>query len=215
MSHVARRHPLVLVLAFTLAALPLPAWLGLPSGPSLPGTAHAAVGSVTRFGTTLARACYVAADTHQRSVEGLRMCDSALAEEPLNVSDRAATYVNRGILRVLTQDFDAAKADYDAALRLQPELGEAYVNRGLMYVRQPGKEQLAIDDITKGLALGTREPAVAHYGRALAFEAVGRVAEAYHELRKAAELAPTWTAPTNELARFTVTRGTDGGTATP
>ncbi len=191
----------------TFACMLLLGMIAAPALPLLPldGTAHAAAGSVTRFGTKLAHSCFAAAEEHRRSLAGLRVCDAALTEEVLNEVDRAATHVNRGILRVLMEDFDRAKQDYDVAIRMQPQLGEAYVNRGMMYVRQAGKEQAAIADITKGLELGTREPAIAHYGRALAFEASGRVAEAYRDYRKAAELAPQWPAPATELARFTVT----------
>ena len=68
-------------------------------------TQHAsAAQSVTRFGTTLAQECFRFADAHRPSPEGLAKCDAALSEELLNRSDRAATLVNRGILRVLQND---------------------------------------------------------------------------------------------------------------
>lgn len=208
---LAQRNPLR-PQAARASAVRRTAWLaGLMMVATVTGTfatpfAHAAAGSVTRFGSTLARDCFLAATDHRRSLEGLAACNTALAEEVLNDDDRAATLVNRGILKVLFEDFDGAQRDYNAAIALRPNLGEAYVDRGLMFVRQSGNEQRALDDITKGLELGTREPAVAYFGRALALEALGRVSEAYYDFKRAAELAPQWQAPVDELARFTVTR---------
>ena len=160
--------------------------------------------AVTRFGSTLAQECFFAADAHRPSREGLATCDSALSEELLSNADRAATLVNRGILRVLQNDNEGALADYAAGLALVPDLGDAYVNRGMVYVRVGGKEAMAIEEINKGLSIGSRDESVALFGRALAYEALGRVSDAYHDFKRAAELKPQWAAPKAELARFTV-----------
>ena len=160
--------------------------------------------SVTRFGTSLAQDCFFAADAHRPSRVGIATCDAALSEELLNKADRAATFVNRGILRVLQNDNEGALADYAAGLALVPDLGDAYVNRGMVYVRVSGKEAMAIEEINKGLSIGSRDESVALFGRALAYEALGRVSDAYQDYKRAAELKPQWAAPKAELARFTV-----------
>ena len=162
--------------------------------------------TVTRFGSTLAQACFHASYAHQPSRSGLADCDAALTEELLSRSDRAATLVNRGILRVLQNDKEGALADYAASIALDPNLGDAYINRGMVYVRESGKETLAIEEINKGLRIGSRDESVALFGRALAHEALGRISDAYHDYKRAAELKPQWTAPQIELARFTIRR---------
>ena len=168
-------------------------------------TQHAsAAESVTRFGSTRAQDCFHAADAHRQSREGIATCDAALSEDLLSKEDRAATLVNRGILRVLQKDNEGALADYAAGLALVPDLADAYVNRGMVYVRVSGKETLAIEEINKGLSFGSRDESVALFGRALAYEALGRVTDAYHDYKRAAELKPQWDAPKKELARFTV-----------
>ena len=120
--------------------------------------------------------------------------------------DRASTLVTRGIVKVNLNDHVGALADYNAAIAMFPNLAEAYVDRGLLYVRQRATQQEAIADITKGLELGTRDEAAAYHGRAFAYEAVGRIADAYRDFKRAAELNPYWSAPRDELKRFTVRR---------
>ncbi len=160
--------------------------------------------TVTRFGSSLAQDCFFAADAHRPSRTGLAICDAALSEELLSKADRAATLVNRGILRVLQNDNEGALADYAAGLALVPDLADAYVNRGMVYVRVSGKEAMAIEEINKGLRIGSRDESVALFGRALAYEALGRVSDAYQDYKRAAELKPQWEAPRLELARYTV-----------
>ena len=160
--------------------------------------------AVTRIGTSLAYTCYQAAEEHVPSRLGLSACDIALAEELLDHDDRARTLVNRGILRVLAHDFAGAQADYDQAIRMLPTLGDAWIDRGMLYVRQGSKQEAAIVEIDKGLAIGSKDPAVAYYGRALAYEALGKLNEAYRDYKAAAELKPDWDRPRKEMARFTV-----------
>ena len=162
--------------------------------------------SVTRLGSSAAFMCYQAAEYHGDFHAGLAECNHALTEDLLSKRDRASTLVNRGIVKVNLNDYAGALADYNAAIEMIPNLAEAYVDRGLLYVRQRETQLEAIADITKGLELGTRDEAAAYHGRAFAYEAVGRVADAYRDFKKAAELNPNWAAPRNELKRFTVHR---------
>ena len=165
------------------------------------GTADAAV---TVFGSTLGSQCYKAAEKHSGVRTGLAICNRALTDDDLVVRDRAATLVNRGILKLLSDDRAGALADYAAAIRLQPDMGDAYVNRGLLYLREGGKDELALAEMTKGLELGTSDAAAAYFGRAFAYESLGRIAEAYQDFKHAAELKPEWNAPKKQLARFAV-----------
>ena len=163
----------------------------------------------TRLGTSSAYLCYHVAQYRGNLHAGLDECNHALREDVLAKAERAATFVNRGIVKVNLHDYAGALADYNAAIALIPGLGEAFVDRGLLYVRQLETQELAITDITKGLELGTRDEAAAYHGRALAYEAVGRIADAYRDFKRAAELSPDWAEPKKELKRFTVHRASE------
>ena len=84
------------------------------------------------------------------------MCEEALTQEVLRPRDRAATLVNRGILKTLLPDSDGALSDYNAAILLMPNLGDAYINRGLLYLQRGDNDAQAAEEITRGLALGSR-----------------------------------------------------------
>lgn len=167
--------------------------------------AHAVANqSSTRFGSSAARDCFLAAESRTDVRVGLAVCEEALTQEALRPRDRAATLVNRGILKTLAADNDGALRDYNAAISLMPNLGDAYINRGLLYLQRGDNDALAAEEITKGLAFGSRDEGAAYYGRAFAYEGIGRVTEAYQDFKRAAELKPRWDAPRKELERFSV-----------
>jgi tetratricopeptide (TPR) repeat protein len=123
----------------------------------------------------------------------------------LTRADRTATRVNRGIVLVNRRQADAAIADFDRAIRMNPALGEAHVNRGAALMLKSEYEE-AVEAITRGIGLNTEEPHKAHYNRAIAYEALGNLRAAYDDYTRASELAPEWREPRAELARFTVRR---------
>jgi tetratricopeptide (TPR) repeat protein len=157
----------------------------------------------TSFGPGPAKACYEAASARDGSLAALAECDAAVTGQDLNSRDRAATLVNRGVLRLIRREPQAALADFDLALRLRPELGEALVNRGAALVLL-GRHAEAIEAITAGLQIGTEEEHEAYFNRALAYERMGETAKAYADFRRAQELKPDWALPGVELARFSV-----------
>lgn len=166
-----------------------------------PSTANAAA---SVFGAGPARACYEAAAAGQTGQSALAACDDALAQaDALSTRDRAATYINRGVVRLLRREGAPALADFDRALALQPRLGEAHVNRGaaLVLLRRNAE---AVTAISTGLDLGSDDPHEGYFNRALAYEAMGDLANAYRDYRQAATLKPDWDLPQQELARFTV-----------
>ena len=162
--------------------------------------AHAATQVI---GSGLARICYEAAETERASRAAIENCDRALTEEALAFDDMVATHVNRGILRGRMGDLRGALADYDRAISLDPEQAEAYANKGgLALKREAWNEALTLFDIA--LAKQTKRPEIAFYGRGIAHEMMGNVANAYADYKRAAELAPDWQEPKVELARFRV-----------
>lgn len=168
--------------------------------------ASAAAGqSVTVLGGGMARQCSNAALDGESDRKFEQICTMAVETEILSERDRAGTYVNRGIMKLRRSEFAAARADFDRAVTLKPDLAEAYVNRGAAWV---GARRYAdgLADLNKALELGVDEPEKAYYNRALAHEGLDDLKAAYLDYQKAVELSPEWDAPRRELARFTIQR---------
>ncbi len=128
----------------------------------------------------------------------------ALEDAALSKRDRAASFVNRGIVHMHRKEFTEALADYEAALGINADLAEAHTNRGiaLWYAEVDNREALAA--LTRGLELDTTSPEVAYYTRAAVNEALGNVKAAYYDYKEAAEISPRWALPQEQLKRFKV-----------
>jgi tetratricopeptide (TPR) repeat protein len=169
--------------------------------------AGAAQAAVRVVGTTDAQACYMAAKAERASDAGVKLCTIAIESNLLSKRDLAATKVNRGILRMYDRDYAGALTDYDAAIALKPDMGEAHVNKAIAMLRtDQSQASAATQSLTRGLELGTAEPEVAHYMRAVAHEILGDAKAAYLDYKQAAELRPAWQDPQVALRRFTVTK---------
>ncbi len=156
------------------------------------------------LGGGLADACSRFAVQGRSDDYSLSTCTYALETENLVKRDRAATLVNRGVIQLRRKAYAQANRDFDTAIRIQPAMGEAYVNRGAALIAQRRWEE-GKTDIDKGLTLSPDEPEKAYFNRALAWEALDDMAAAWRDYSKASELKPDWDAPRKELARFTVT----------
>jgi tetratricopeptide (TPR) repeat protein len=159
--------------------------------------------SVTVIGGGLAEACSKDALSGKTSIPFEKVCSEALETEMLSARDRAGTFVNRGVLKMRRADWLGATKDFDEAVRLNPNMGEAYVNRGAVRIGQHRYAD-SLPDLNKGLSLGVEEPAKVYYNRGLAYEGMDDVKSAYFDYQKAVELSPDWQAPQNELTRFHV-----------
>jgi tetratricopeptide (TPR) repeat protein len=165
-----------------------------------PAPASAAISII---GGGLGRECFLAAEFKRETRSSLETCNRAL-DESLSRRDRAATYVNRGIIHMQAREIDNALRDYDNALRLDPGIAEAHVNRGIALLHKGGADKEAIAALTRGLEMNPARPEVALYTRAVAHEMVGNVREAYEDYLAAATLKPDWTEPAEQLKRFSV-----------
>ena len=161
-----------------------------------------AQGAVSVIGSGPAELCYQAADTGQSPLDYMSYCDQALAGS-LSSADRAATLVNRGVLKLAINSIDGAAADFNSSLAINADLGEAYIDRGATLIARRHYAE-ALTDINKGLTLGTKEPHLAYYDRAMADEALGNLQAAYDDYRKAQELAPDFQKASDELKRFKI-----------
>ena len=157
----------------------------------------------------MAVACYEAAEFHADAKTGIANCTDALLGEPLTLPNRAATYVNRGILEARSRDPDTAISDYNTSLDINPKLADAYVNRGAAHVMLKQFKE-AVSDLTEGLALGTKSPEVAYYDRAMAHEELGDIKAAYEDYKSALRVAPGYELAIRELKRFKVVPAPEG-----
>ena len=155
------------------------------------------------IGSSMAQACYEAAEAHRANLETARTCDQALAEEALTRPELAGTHVNRGILSMISGDLDRAENDFDQAIALHPGGPEAWLNKGISQLRR-GNGEAAVQLIERAIALRTRKPAVAFYMRGIAHEEIGNVRAAYADLRRASQIDPRWPLPAAELRRYRV-----------
>ena len=169
---------------------------------SVPFAAHA---SVLTVGGAYAYSCYQAADGDGATIASLDACSRALTEEALTPQDRAATHVNRGILLLRRANLDQADADFDSALRLNPQEPEAWLNKAILNARYR-KSADALPYVAKALENGTHRPAIAYFVRAMANEDSGKIGAAYQDFQRARTLDPKWAEPALELQRFQVRR---------
>jgi len=164
--------------------------------------------AITVIGPGPAQICYQAAEMEASASDYLTYCNQALASV-LDNDDRAATYINRGVLKLSVNDFDSAALDFKAGLALNASLGEGYIDLGAVLIARHQYAD-AILNINKGLKLGTKKPHLAYYDRAMADEALGNLQAAYDDYRQAVQLAPDFTRASDELKRFKIVDKTDG-----
>lgn len=163
-----------------------------------------AIASVQVIGKGSAAMCYAASESSNKpSYDQIRQCDKALAEEGLVQEDVVATHINRGVLRLRLGNIDDAISDFDRALALDPNMPEAYLNKGSALMRS-GQANAAVPLFSKALENRTRKPAFAYYGRGVAHEELGNIKSAYLDYRRASAADPKWAAPRQDLARFKV-----------
>src|SRR5258706_9870162 len=171
--------------------------------------AHAV--SVMSAGQTVQEDCFRAAQSQARAplsqrslANGIAACNVALTGDMSQLA-RAGTLVNRGILEAAAGNDDAAIADFNAGLARDHNLAAGYMNRGAALLRAARYDQ-ARADFDRAIALGTTDLHVAYFNRGEAQEASGNLLAAYHDYRKAQELAPDFKPASLELARFQVTQ---------
>ena len=165
--------------------------------------------SVMSAGSTIQEDCFRAAQSQahaslsQRSLtNGIAACNVALTGDMSQLA-RAGTLVNRGILLAAAGNDSAAIADFNAGLAHDPSLAAGYMNRGSALLRAARYDE-ARTDFDHAISLNTSDLHVAYFNRGEAQEASGNLIAAYHDYRKAQELAPDFKPASMELARFQV-----------
>lgn len=186
-------------LAAAFAAV-LCSFLAAPADAQRDGPARDSA-SVIALGTPNAIACAQAAAAPTPAPNALTVCDAALAGERLQHFQRLSTLLNRGLVHLRLQQGEQALADFDAAAALDPDSGEAQLNRGaaFMLMDRPGP---AVAALTEALSLGVREPHKAYFNRGQAREALGDQRGAVEDYSTALEIQPDWGPAEVELSRF-------------
>jgi tetratricopeptide (TPR) repeat protein len=167
--------------------------------------APSAQAAVTVLGNGVAHSCYQFAEYGGNPTDGINTCTFALEQTTLSVKDRAATYINRGILRARREDADGALADYDRGLAMDANLAEGYVDRGAVMIVLRRYDD-AVSEIDKGISLGADRLQIAYYDRGIADEALGNIRAAYEDYKKAAQIQPDFRLALDQLTRFRVVR---------
>jgi tetratricopeptide (TPR) repeat protein len=167
-------------------------------------TASQANAYVQVVGNGKAHDCFIYAKAGLDPDAGITLCTEALNEEYLSAHDRAGTMINRGVMESSKGQLDDAMADYEASIKIDPTLGDAYVNRGAALISQKRYAD-ALVDINKGIALGVSYPHLGYYNRAVAEELLGQYRESYYDYKHVLELEPNFTKASDELKFFIVT----------
>ena len=159
--------------------------------------------AVLSVGGPLSKNCYefaLAGDTRDLGVDS---CTRALREEALDERERAGTLVNRGILQMVRGKDELADADFDAAIRADDSLPDAWLNKGFLRLRR-GDGRAALPLLQSGIDRGARRQALAIFARGVAYEQMGQFQSAYADLKRAHELEPRWSMPREYLANYRV-----------
>jgi len=115
--------------------------------------------------------------------------------------DRAATYVNRAVVRTNAGHLAAALRDLEHAETLRPDLGEIYATRGNVFFYQNSFEE-ALAEHNRGIEVGMQKLHAAYYNRGLALEQLGRFNEAKEAYRQSIALAPKFDLAKARLSMF-------------
>ncbi len=145
--------------------------------------------------------CSAAANDRGASRDGLEACNIALSDPAMN--HRAALLLDRGVIQVRLGNKEAALQNYDGAIALDSNLGDAYISRGGLLVELKRYDE-ARADIAQGMALNASNMHVAYYSRAVIEEESGDVKSAYRDYKQALAIKPDFAPAIRELSRFKV-----------
>lgn len=152
--------------------------------------------------------CYQTA-TSVATLEGFEVnidmfdpCNIALIELGLSDEDRAATFVNRGILYAASGSLAEALSDYEEALNINPTLAQVYINRGFVYHFE-NQLDLALNDYNQALELNVKRKYLAYFARGIIYEEKNLWNEAIRDYRKSLEHNPEWVPPKIRLTSVT------------
>jgi len=152
--------------------------------------------NVPRSESAASVACFEAARTTSQETGA---CDRALAADGLSAEDRAATFVNRAIILTRAARYEPALEDLRSALKLQPKLGEAFLNRGNIHFLREEFSQ-AINDYSLAIQFEAASLYAAYFNRGLIYERFANTESALEDFRAAVRLRPDFQAARDKVA---------------
>ncbi len=111
-------------------------------------------------------------------------------EAPIKELDQSIVYFYRGLAYYYKKDYDHAIADYNQALKLDPNFAKAYYNRGLAYYYKKDYDR-TIADYNQALKLDPSS-ADAYYNRGLAYHYKKDYDRAIADYNQALKLDPNF-----------------------
>jgi len=160
------------------------------------GMAETAFAHGVVVGNTNSSECY---QSVLSSVPGrdaaIRKCKKALNDPLAREKDKAAIYVNIGIMQGQNLDYEASLKSYENAIAINPDLADIYLNQAVTLI-YTGQYKASVESSTKALELGSKKQARILVNRAMAYEGLKQHNRAYQDLKSAIEINPNW-----ELAR--------------
>ena len=115
-------------------------------------------------------------------------CARLIESKELGTADRAKAYYNRGAAHWRKGDFDAAIADENDAIKIDPKFADAYVRRGASYAAK-GDMDRAIADYNEAIRLDPKL-AKAYGHRGYAYSVKGDMDRAIADYNEAIRLDP-------------------------
>ncbi len=114
-------------------------------------------------------------------------CTAAIQSGKISGKNLAVAFYNRGNAYNSKKDYDRAIADYDQAIRIDPQ-ARRFSNRGLVYYKKKDFDR-AISDCDQAIRLDPKH-APAFYNRGLAKQAKGDAAGGDADIARARQLQP-------------------------
>jgi tetratricopeptide (TPR) repeat protein len=147
----------------------------------------AALPASARNWTDDAQQCY---KTHGDLTLAITYCTRAIESGQLTNAELSVTYVNRGGHFLDRGEIERSLADFEAAIRLDPNDSRAYVARGLLY-RGRGEESAALAEFDHAISISvSSNDAWGYLDRARAYKLKGDLKSALDALNTANQIDP-------------------------
>jgi len=159
---------------------------------------------IYRNGPAPAEACAAGVATPGAASPALkRLCENALDDRDLSLSDKAATLANSGIVSLRLGEYDEALARLQEARALRPANGDIAISLAATLIRL-GRADEAVATLSEIDSISPDHLHLAYYNRALAHWALEEPEEAYRDFYTSAALKPGFAPAEQALGQFEV-----------
>ena len=135
------------------------------------------------------------------SIQDTSDCTYALDNVSLNLRDRTATFINRGVIYSDSKEYDLALSDYERALGMMSDVGVAYLNKGnIMFMIREFDD--AIEQYNLAMKYEKTKLHVVYLNRGMAYENSGKADLAYNDYTEALKILPEWHEATKRVDRL-------------